>query len=247
MTSRREDLQSRVEGWTGAAGAVSRVQDIILSAPPNCERIARNNVVKYLLDPKNFVEFSKDILSNRNMLRKSAANSYVHPNGFSKIVLLRDEADRYEVRLHIWKRNEGTPHVHNHCWDFHAGVLMGAYESRRFVPSVVGSSWKHFRLQSVFREHTVQQMEDAQLQCTDRLIVRSGMAYELNREELHQVSILEDNEATASVVVRGPFLRRATDVYCKTGEPAVSTRFETMAPADVRREILDVLGRLVDT
>lgn len=74
-------------------------------------------------------------------LARVAARSYVHSQGFRKIILHDSRSFGYRLRLHLWPRQraaaDGAPLTemkHLHKWGFASRCLLGGFEDHRYVP-----------------------------------------------------------------------------------------------------------------
>src|SRR5438270_8647928 len=73
------------------------------------------------------------LLEDPSALSEVAARSYVHDNGFVKIVLASGNGTGGAVRLHVWTDGEsGQNNIHNHCWPFTSLVLSGELEFEEY-------------------------------------------------------------------------------------------------------------------
>jgi hypothetical protein len=74
-----------------------------------------------------------------------ARNSYVHTNGFYKVVLHRNPASDRALRLHVWPPEIfDNANIHDHKWRFISRVLYGGFLEERFQ-LVAGDDWDVFR------------------------------------------------------------------------------------------------------
>ncbi|NNH00960.1 hypothetical protein [Acinetobacter sp. ANC 5414] len=68
------------------------------------------------------------LIKNEKILHKISRKSYIHNNGFIKIVLI-DKRPHYAIRLHIWPNTEiNNASAHNHPWDITVKIISGEYE-----------------------------------------------------------------------------------------------------------------------
>src|SRR5688572_21463814 len=92
----------------------------------------RANMAKELGRPDALRDLIGAILGDPIQLEQVASRSYVHANGFDKLVLLGSCAPIYKLRLHIWWPGRSEPeldNVHNHRWDFSSSVVTGTVRS----------------------------------------------------------------------------------------------------------------------
>lgn len=67
----------------------------------------------------------------KNDLENILGRSYLHQNGFSKIVLFK--SIDCQIRLHIWDGNhKEEENIHNHRFNFNSSILQGQYREEIF-------------------------------------------------------------------------------------------------------------------
>jgi hypothetical protein len=78
----------------------------------------------------------REIKNNRELLKYIADRSYIHTNGFDKLVLADSPSGKYKIRLHIWwPRNLSAiiqEDIHSHYWDFASNVCAGEFLFEQF-------------------------------------------------------------------------------------------------------------------
>ena len=71
-----------------------------------------------------------------------AERSYLHPNGFAKIVL--KVGGGYGIRLHVWHRQGGEwisdANPHGHRWEFASWIVVGALHETTFAELTHGKT-----------------------------------------------------------------------------------------------------------
>lgn len=119
-----------------------------------------------------------------------AANSHVHDNGFTKIVLYDSADGRYRIRLHTWdpfEVEEQDVNIHDHRYDFVSLVVSGTFENRRWNFCDHGTEYK------LFRYFARDEAGTYRLELVDRLrlapnpveVYSAGGSYLMMRDELH--------------------------------------------------------------
>lgn len=69
-----------------------------------------------------------------------AQRSYVHENGFYKIVL--DKSSTHQLRLHIWNGDfKNDENIHNHRFHFVSELLIGKYKEEIYQKSEYGEEF----------------------------------------------------------------------------------------------------------
>lgn len=73
----------------------------------------------------------EEVLSSDALLKRAAAGSYAHPNGFEKLLVTKLPSGS-KLLVHSWtdeslKRAAAAEHAHNHRWPFGTLILTGSY------------------------------------------------------------------------------------------------------------------------
>jgi hypothetical protein len=94
--------------------------------------LADANTLAALLEELDYEAVLREIACDPALLARSAARSYTHANGFTKIVLARGAC--WALRLHIHAEGDrpAAYHVHDHRWPFASTVLRGTFMEDRF-------------------------------------------------------------------------------------------------------------------
>ncbi|MEJ1930676.1 hypothetical protein WDZ92_10350, partial [Nostoc sp. NIES-2111] len=93
-----------------------------------CDKIV-SEVLKLLANKDNLTRLLDEITSSPILNDTLSKGSYIHPNGFAKILLIKSENPDYLVRLHIWGLDNtvygSKSNIHNHTRDFWSKVVIG--------------------------------------------------------------------------------------------------------------------------
>lgn len=149
-----------------------------------------------------------------------AARSYVHDNGFAKLVLTAPDESGESLRLHVWPDGEPQPgNIHNHCWDFASIVLEGALEYEEFgldaEGDVAATAFSFGGTQNLSYE--LEHRGTVKLRSTTRGSHTEGSIYEMAAETLHRSWSTAGME-TMTLLARGPRRRSVADVYVTRSE-----------------------------
>lgn len=81
------------------------------------QKIVTNKLIKKIL---------QEILASEECLKSITRSSYIHSNGFIKIVLGTNK-NKESFRLHYWNQSNelAKRDIHNHSWDFYSSILFG--------------------------------------------------------------------------------------------------------------------------
>ena len=187
------------------------------------------------------------LLEDPSALADVAAHSYVHDNGFVKIVLARGGPTGGAVRLHIWTDGQsGQNNIHNHCWPFTSLVLSGELEYEEYEPAESGEmpALHYAYLPSAGFNYDLQRIGPERLRRTRCGRHGAGDRYTMQCQTLHRTRA-RPGVPTVTVVSQGPRRLDRADVYVTAG---VAPRIEPniALPEDDLREhircVRDMLG-----
>jgi hypothetical protein len=158
--------------------------------------------------------------SDLQRLAAAASRSYLHANGFVKIVLLA--GDGFKLRLHLWMPDRAgigseVEDIHNHRWDFASHMLTGGYRYQQFAPASDGTSYFGYSYRSPEGDNSfaLRTRGAKLLSCVFDAAVDTGTSYTLRAEVLHRV-ISDPGRLTATLMLQGAPRRPATEVYTTT-------------------------------
>jgi hypothetical protein len=163
----------------------------------------------------------RSVLRDERWLSGVQRNSYRHPNGFDKMVLLSDQ--RFQVRLHMWKTphspEDGIENVHNHRWDFASIMLLGGYRYQEFVLADDEGGSFHAYSYGYSRgspTYSLTSLGLRSLACSLDAHLGTGASYALGTGVFHRV-MGDPGRTTATLVLQGA--RRATSVLVFAEDP----------------------------
>lgn len=85
-----------------------------------------------------------EILADPSLLNVTQRASYQHPNGFTKLVLIKDDASDFQLRLHHWPpadNQQKSEDPHNHVRDFWSVALFGSLVAKEYEIVEGGNSF----------------------------------------------------------------------------------------------------------
>lgn len=143
-----------------------------------------------------------------------AGRSYLHPNGFVKVVVQAASASGPRLRIHHWFKPDGSDlTIHDHCWNFASHVIAGRLRMATFEPTAsrdTGGGYHKWRIGNLanaerryFGTHHLRQTEETALY--------SGSLYSLESSTLH--TFLEAPAATLSIVLQGWHINQSSTIY----------------------------------
>ena len=144
------------------------------------------------------------LLADEQALQAVAARSYVHGNGFVKVVLLDEHG--HKLRLHIWFAGSACEeNIHDHRWSFASHVLVGTLNSEIWVDDAQGQALPEYR----YAAATATAAADKQALGTCRVSLQqhcqygAGSSYVMPKQVLHRI-INPGQHLVATVMVSAP-------------------------------------------
>lgn len=84
-------------------------------------------------------EFITELMNHPGRLQDVADASYVHKNGFVKLILAQKDGSK--KRLHYYPVGaDADENVHNHRWDLHSTILVGSLPSHFYIIDYEGEN-----------------------------------------------------------------------------------------------------------
>jgi len=140
--------------------------------------------------PVQVFNLVKQIMSSPELLAEVSARSYMHGNGFLKVVLL----DRgYKLRLHVWFPGSACEeNIHDHRWSFASTILAGSLISEIWQDVTVGQSGDVF---PEFLYHAAKPSQPSFKETVGQSTLRrqstraqaTGSCYVLEEQTLHRI------------------------------------------------------------
>lgn len=156
-------------------------------------------------------------------VERIAARSYIHPNGFVKIVLV---AGHMKLRLHCWSSSadgEVRGNLHSHRWELASVVLSGAMAVRLYEPGEAHHmSYQEWRYapESNGDSESLEHVGLAHLRLTQEVILLPGSGFASPSPTIHSARPIRD--MTRTLVLHGPPVVHSTRVFADSGALARS-------------------------
>lgn len=182
--------------------------------------------------------------------RPEAVRAYEHENGFEKVTLGRDPVTGALLRAHFWSRvgsaEQARPagNLHNHRWDFASMVLRGGLRIARFVESLEGEPFTHYRYWPD-RGDALEFIGHSRLLTDAHELYGVGDKYHEPADEVHHASPVPGTD-TVTVMARSGSRRTYADVYTKEARPDMVDDVSPLS-VDRIRQLLSELNDLVGT
>lgn len=170
--------------------ALQQEVEAALIGTPEKQADAARDLLDRLAHPADLGRALETMLDDPEALRQCARKSYVHPNGFDKIVLASGDSG-WKLRLNIWWPSDGwhTENIHNHRWNFASSVVVGRLETDFFAFDDDGDEVNEY----VYRpaaENGAYLMEHNGTRRIRKIFsgtIAAGSSYSLERSALHRV------------------------------------------------------------
>jgi hypothetical protein len=134
---------------------------------------------------------SEVIASPVGCLTQLAEASYVHANGFEKLVCGANAPESSKIRLHVWPAAANDAQTHDHGWSFYSHILLGSISSTEYAVSMEPGSHSIYRVPNLrAREAGVPlkcMQRNASLRALSERTLTSGEGYGLTSNKLHRV------------------------------------------------------------
>jgi hypothetical protein len=146
-----------------------------------------------------------EILNNEELLISVASQSYLHKNGFLKILLLKEQD--FRVRLHIWMpETDSKETLHNHCWYLASTIVNGKLTSEIWQDSISENS--DFFDEYLYRGKFVAPvlMGKARVELLGVNTRSAGEAYVLEPHVLHKI-VSNEGQMAATLICRSNDVR----------------------------------------
>jgi hypothetical protein len=174
--------------------------------------------------PLRVIELLEASMMSDSAICKIAEKSYIHDNGFFKLVLKEDPATRAKLRLHLWNTGSdmrtSESNIHNHRWRFCSRILAGEVKYQIFSPARLPGDpylkYSYSRTNSTTQYNFVESGYQ-NLSLVEEGTMLTGVTYSLMPNVLHRVTPLSPQLLT--LVAHDPPCRPNTDVYTDRSVP----------------------------
>jgi hypothetical protein len=180
--------------------------------------------------------------SSEELLLAIAARSYIHENGFAKIVLPCGVAGQ-SLRLHLWPRRPGLEfkgNVHNHCWDFKSCVVAGELIFEEFDEHFSGDVARHYAYvpSNSSGVYTLENTEQRSIRMNEFGVREIGCVYQMRAETLHR-TWGKAGHTTVTLVSQDRRRRSYADVYIFESEASRLTFINKPMTCQVLVSLMD--------
>lgn len=187
------------------------------------------------------------ILRNQEAIEFVSKNSFVHPHGAKKIVLLGENNDLPQLRIHVW---EASPHskneesIHDHKWDFISKIISGAVKNTTYsIDSRRNGSHRKYVLTTNDNNRGVSQKGRCSVYEVDDVVMVPGNRYCMLTNVLHQIRPVATYSAT--LFLRSRYLSSSTSVVLPAAmELQGPTGFVRMSAEEIQSELNRILQNI---
>jgi hypothetical protein len=132
----------------------------------------------------------RQLLQDEPALRRVAERSYLHGNGFYKLVLA--ERDNLKLRLHLWMPGvDAEENIHDHRWHLASAIVTGTLKSESWGEAVSpdARSFNEYRYTARQGKLPAQlaEMGSTRLQCKQQSERTAGQCYTMAPGTLHRI------------------------------------------------------------
>lgn len=148
-------------------------------------------------------DICKEVLGDTGLLRAMAARSYRHPNGFDKLILLRDDRGAL-IKFDVWWEGDTDwGRIHDHRFDFSSLVFAGSLQLRHYLPAKLPDAEcvDVYRLSVPQRENDLVPRRQGLIKVWEGA-VPAGTHYDMDCNMFHQATGTGDR-MTATLVIQG--------------------------------------------
>jgi hypothetical protein len=175
-----------------------------------------------------------------------AGQSYLHPLGFHKLMLL-SHAPSFEVRINVWwpGGTRGVDHVHNHRFAFASTIVRGGYDMQIFQVGRTGALVREYReTASPEGGWRLRSQGTAHLRMMGSTRLEQGSSYALPADVLHRVAVPPDM-LCITLLLRTALAGSETSVFAgpQNAIPAVIP-VQPMSIGEYRLQIRALLAEL---
>mgnify|MGYP003991648153 CR=1 FL=1 len=179
--------------------------------------------------------YVRSLLNGTTTMDGVMDQSYIHKNGFQKIVLGRKSG--FAMRFHSYLPDEGDQNVHDHRWSrLDSLVLEGSLPADYLVysePTDCGAEkWERHEYCKAGDDYVVKHQGETYLAPDERVLHSTGELYSMDAKCLHR--ILPATEPVATLVVTHPV--PAERVWCNLYQKHIIEELEPVHEVRLTRQ-----------
>ncbi|MCB0537326.1 MAG: hypothetical protein KDE33_07325 [Bacteroidetes bacterium] len=201
------------------------------------------NIIVCLAEKPNRTKLVKLLLENDEAIKQIQAASYVHHNGFRKIVLL--ETKYFKLRLHVFEpigKIVAQENIHDHRWPFASVCLKGNFMCKLFECMEFGDAkFNHYLYRPVGTNdsYSVQANGNGALHESSLLRIKKDTGYYQPENTLHQV-VNRSGERVITLVITGTPVKDTCNLYSEKEFEEEKNQVERFDETDIRNAIREL-------
>jgi hypothetical protein len=199
-----------------------------------------------LAKPGRFIELLRLLHGDLQMVETCARQSYLHPLGFHKLMLV-NAPPLFELRCHVWwpDSSPGADHVHDHRFSFISAVVRGGYQMEVFKTDPAGvPALEYQEIGSPGTGWHLNPIGITRLRLLFSTQHEQGTSYALEADALHRV-IVPPGNLCITLVLRTALTGSKTRVFANPSHVApAKIPVRVMSGDDYRRQLEALLIEL---
>jgi hypothetical protein len=230
--------------WSGLDGIIGSLHDALKRAQlDEGGHDAALEAASSLARPPHLAELLRLLRDDVEAVAACASQSYLHPLGFFKIMLV-NASPLFELRLHVWwpGSSPGVDHVHNHRFAFTSTAVRGGYTMQVFQTDPAGSPVHEYR--EMVRPQGGWQLTpvgSAGLRLLTSVKLEPGASYALTAQALHRVAVIPGTLCITLLLRTALAPGSTTRVFAKPGHGVPAMIPVTRMSGDDYRQQLEAL------
>jgi hypothetical protein len=208
----------------------------------NTPLIEFDTILAEYFDSSRLVKLLGSILDSKDYISEMAENSYVHDNGFDKIVLVSDA--RYKLRLHIWwDELTSEENIHDHRWDFYSVVISGSIRFEQYKVADTGTLLHEYKYIDQGDQYQIEHVGETILTFDNVGTLAPKSHYFLSHLIPHRIKP-DPSKLTSTIIFQGSAIRNWTRLF--SDRMLNKTRTVQQEPFTVD-QLRSRLSRYIDT
>lgn len=192
---------------------------------------------------ENLTALLMHLIKSPQLLDTISRNSYLHGNGFLKVVLLNKS---YKLRLHVWHKGQSCEeNIHDHRWSFASCVLTGTLRSEIWRDAIAGEEkaqrFSEYQYHATTKNNAafLKEKGNCLLVRSEHMDVSAGQFYVMPEQRLHCINNPGD-QMVATIVCTAP-TKQGTTRLIKTRDIQPEVTPPRLSSRQLRSELLRFL------
>lgn len=166
------------------------IRNLLAGAGAPCEVMNKVAVRLQTFGKAGLLQTISVILNNETFLNTVASQSYLHGNGFYKIVLA--EEDDFVIRTNIWMPGvHAEENLHDHRWHLASTIIDGTLESEIWeeAASPTAAEYEEYIYvgKTAQKEAYTLPIGKSKISLKERTVHRAGECYNLSSNIMHRI------------------------------------------------------------